>query len=90
MAKPVLVENVPRAEAPNPYNYTEDQLQEKQLALKTMHELYPTVPVMYCDWVYDICKNTPPEEMAKMKERIDTVPPKGVVPSGSAGSSDTP
>jgi hypothetical protein len=76
MSAPLTVDGVPRTETPNPFGYTDDQLQEKKLAIKTMRELYPNVPVMYCDWVYDLCKNTPPDEMEEMKKRIDTNPSK--------------
>jgi len=41
----------------NPFNYTDDQLAEKQLALKTMKELWPDVPTYYAEIVYDMCKN---------------------------------
>lgn len=76
MSAPLTVDGVPRTEKSNPLGYTEDQQQEKELAIKTMRELYPNVPVMYCDWVYDLCKNTPQEEMDKIKEKIDSTPPK--------------
>jgi hypothetical protein len=33
----------------NFFNYTDDQLLEKQLALKTMKELWPDVPTYYAE-----------------------------------------
>jgi len=58
----------------NPYAYTDDQLMEKQLALKTMKELWPDVPTYYAELVYDITKNSTQEEIDKIKEKIETIP----------------
>ena len=58
----------------NPYAYTDDQLMEKQLALKTMKELGPDVPTYYAELVYDITKNSTQEEIDKIKEKIETIP----------------
>jgi len=58
----------------NPYAYTDDQLMEKQLALKTMKELYPDTPTYYAELVYDLCKNSTQEEIDKIKEKIETIP----------------
>ena len=63
-----------RKQHENPYNYTEDQLLEKQLALKTMKELYPDVPTYYAELVYDLCLNSSQEEIDKIKEKIDNTP----------------
>lgn len=74
MSAPIRVEGLSNAEPPNPYNYTDDQKQEKEIAVRKMHELYPNVPIMYCDWVYDLCMNKTQEEIDEMKIRIDTIP----------------
>jgi len=58
----------------NPYNYTDDQLLEKQVALKTMKELYPDVPTYYAELVYDMCKNKTQEEIDEIKEKVETIP----------------
>jgi len=58
----------------NPYEYTDDQLIEKQLALKTMKELWPDTPTYYAELVYDMCKNKTQEEIDKIKEKIETTP----------------
>ena len=58
----------------NPYGYTEDQLAEKQLALKTMKELWPDVPTYYAELVYDMCKNKTQEEIDAIKEKVETEP----------------
>ena len=58
----------------NPFNYTDDQLAEKQLALKTMKELWPDVPTYYAELVYDMCKNKTQEEIDKIKEKVENEP----------------
>ena len=58
----------------NPFNYTDDQLMEKQLALKTMKELYPDVPTYYAELVYDMCKNKTQEEIDAIKEKVENEP----------------
>ena len=63
-----------RKQHDNPFNYNDDQLMEKQLALKTMHELWPDVPTYYAELVYDMCKNKTQEEIDKIKEKIETTP----------------
>jgi len=68
----------------NHFNYTEDELGEKKRCLKLMHELYPDVPAMYSEYVYDICKNTPKEELDIMMKNIDTIPSKYVAEPGES------
>ena len=63
-----------RKQHENPFNYTDDQLAEKQLALKTMKELYPDVPAYYAELVYDMCKNNTQEEIDAIKEKVETIP----------------
>jgi len=63
-----------RRQEDNPFNYTEDQLTEKKLALKTMRELWSDVPATYCEWVYDLCKNTPEDKIKEMIEKINNTP----------------
>jgi hypothetical protein len=63
-----------RKQHENPFNYTDDQLMEKQLALKTMKELWPNTPTYYAELVYDMCLNSTKEEIDKIKEKIETTP----------------
>tara|TARA_R110000787_G_scaffold108550_1_gene216956 strand:- start:40 stop:303 length:264 start_codon:yes stop_codon:yes gene_type:complete len=80
MSIPLEVEGLEKKQHENPFNYTEDQLQEKQLALKTMKDLYPDVSPFYAEIVYDLCKNNTPEEIDKIKEKISNTPSKYVIP----------
>jgi len=63
-----------RKEPDNPYLYNDDQIAEKRLALKTMKELWGDVPELYASWAYDLCKNTPEEELKNIMEKIETEP----------------
>ena len=58
----------------NPYQYTDDQLAEKQLALKTMHEIWPDVPTYYAEIIYDMVKNKTQEEIDAIKEKVEKEP----------------
>ena len=68
------VPNLERKKHDNPFNYNDDQLMEKQLALKTMKELYPDVPTYYAEIVYDMCKNKTQEEIDAIKEKVKNEP----------------
>ena len=65
------IEGYERIKHENHFNYTDDQLQEKQLALKTMAELYPTVPAFYREIVYDMCLNSSEEELEEIKKKAN-------------------
>ena len=56
------------------FNYTDDQLLNKQLALKTLKEIYPDVSTYYAELVYDLCSNSSQEEIDKIKEKVENEP----------------
>ena len=64
----------------NPYNYTEAQLADKDLALKKLKDYYPTVPTFYAELVYDMCINTEADKLAEIMEKIDLEPTKHKIP----------
>ena len=68
------VEDLPRHEAPNPFKYDEDALAQKAHWLRKLAQMYPNVNALWREWVYDVCVNTPPEELEAMKARIATSP----------------
>lgn len=68
------IKEFPRAEPANPYNYNEDQLAEKKLALEKMKIIYPTVNSYYAELVYDLCKNTDQSKIEEIKQKIETTP----------------
>ena len=63
-----------RKQHENFFNYTDDQLAEKQLALKTMQTLWPDVPTYYAELVYDMCLNKTQEEIDVIKEKVENEP----------------
>ena len=62
------------------FKYTEEELKNKELTLKTMKELYPDVPPFYADLVYDLCKNNGQDYINDLKEKINNTPSKYVIP----------
>ena len=68
------VSGIERYKPPNPYNYTDDQLADKALAMAKMKIIYPTVDAYYAEMVYDMCVNTKKEELDEIKKRVETTP----------------
>lgn len=68
------VSGIPRAKAENPYNYSEDQLADKALAMAKMKIIYPTVEPYYASLCYDMCVNTKLEELEEIKKRVEVNP----------------
>ena len=64
------VQGLERHEQPNPYGYDEAAKAQKQRWLKELADLYPDVNALWREWVYDLCVNTPPDELEAMKRRI--------------------
>ena len=64
------VEGVPRYEAPNHFNYTDEEKLEKQEWMEKLIRLNPKVAPLHIEWIYDLCKRTPQDELEAMKERI--------------------
>jgi hypothetical protein len=55
--------DLPKYQAPNPYNYTNVQLAKRKRDIKAMIKDYPTVAPMWCEWLYDVIENMPQEEV---------------------------
>ena len=68
------VSGIPRHQPANPYNYNEDQLADKALAMSKLKIIYPTVDEYYASMVYDMCVNTKAEELEEIKKRVETNP----------------
>ena len=68
------ISGIPRHKPENFFNYTEDDLAEKALAVEKMKIIYPTVPTYYAEMVYDLCKNTDQAKIEEIKQRIETTP----------------
>ena len=69
------IQGFERKEESNPFHYTEDQLVERKLAIKSMIDLWPGVCQLHAEWVYDLCKNGTPDELQTIMNKVDTVPP---------------
>lgn len=72
----LAVPDIPRRQHPNHFNYTEDELAEKEVALKEMARLWPEVSTYYAEMVYDMCKNKSPEELEEIKKSVIEKPSK--------------
>jgi hypothetical protein len=68
------ISGIPRHKAENPFNYSEDDLAEKALALEKMKTIYKDVPLYYAELVYDLCKNTNQAKIEEIKQKIESTP----------------
>ena len=68
------ISGIPRHKPENHFNYTEDDLAEKKLAMEKLKIIYPTVSSYYAEMVYDLCKNTDATKIEEMKQRVETNP----------------
>ena len=76
----LAVPGLHRKKHENPFNYTDSQLSEKDLALKKLKDYYPTVPTFYAELVYDLCVNTEQEKLEEIMKKIDSEPSKHKIP----------
>jgi hypothetical protein len=68
------VRDIPRHKHDNPFNYNDDQLAEKALALEKMKTIYKDVPMYYAELVYDLCKNNDQNVIDEIKQKIEVTP----------------
>jgi hypothetical protein len=54
----------------------------KTRVLKELAQLYPDVNPLWREWVYDVCANTPTDQLEEMKRRIAVNPGKHANPPG--------
>ena len=55
--------DLPKYQAPNPYNYTNVDLAKRKRDIKAMIRDFPTVSPMWVEWIYDVIENTPKDEV---------------------------
>ena len=60
------IQDIPRHQPENHYNYTAVQLAERKKALKDLQRDYPHLPYAWLEMTYDWHKNTPNEEVEKI------------------------
>jgi len=68
------VDGIPRHKHDNPFNYNDDELAEKTLALEKMKIIYKDVPMYYAELVYDMCKNNDQNVIDKIKQKVESTP----------------
>lgn len=80
--------DLPRYTKPNPYNYTQTQLNTRTSALREMVKDYPNVPPMWCEWLYDVITNKSQEEVENIiNNKLWETPSKfAVAPGGTLNS----
>ncbi len=72
----LAVPDTQRKQHPNHFNYSEDELADKEVALKEMARLWPEVSTFYAEMVYDMCKNKSSEELEEIKKSVLEKPSK--------------
>jgi len=55
----------------NHFNYTEHDFAEKKLAMHNLKIMYPDVSQYHASLIYDMCKNSTPEEIEALKIKAD-------------------
>ena len=65
---PTSIDDIPRYEEPNPYNYTSLQKSVRNVEIDKFVAKYPTVPSRWVEWCFDIINNRPIEETRKIIE----------------------
>tara|TARA_R110000796_G_scaffold16601_2_gene51730 strand:- start:5376 stop:5654 length:279 start_codon:yes stop_codon:yes gene_type:complete len=60
------IQDIPRHQPENHYNYTAVQLAERKKALIDLQRDYPHLPYAWLEMTYDWHKNTPNEEVEKI------------------------
>ena len=60
------IEELPRYQPENPYNYTSVELAKRTKALKDIHKDYPTVNAAWAEWLYDVIEHMPAEEVTQI------------------------
>lgn len=70
------VQEIPRYEMPNPFNYTEQQKSVRAKAIRDAIKDYPNVSPMWIEWIYDVIQNKDPEEVQRIMDNNEwDVPP---------------
>lgn len=57
------MDDIPRHEPKNPFNYTSLELAERKKAIRDATKDYPNIPEGWIEWMYDLIKNTSEEEI---------------------------
>ena len=63
------IEELPRYQPENPYNYTNVELAKRTKAIKDIHKDYPKVNVAWAEWLCDTIENMPEAEVQEIMEK---------------------
>jgi hypothetical protein len=55
----------------NHFNYTEHDFAEKKLAMHNLKIMFPDVSQYHASLIYDMCKNSTPEQIEALKLKAD-------------------
>ena len=76
----LAIEGLERVKPDNPYNYTEQQLAQKDQYMRQIKILYPDVSPYWAEVALDICLTKSEEEQKEIMKRIDNEPSKHKIP----------
>ena len=64
------MEDFPKAPQSNPFNYSDDELEQRESFIKRNKTIHPHVPELWSQWMFDwIYKMTDEEREALMDEK---------------------
>ena len=52
----------------NPYEYSEEELAERQQVCEEHHKQFPHIPLAWVEYTYDFVKNTSEDELEQYKQ----------------------
>jgi len=76
----LAIEGLERKTIDNPYNYTEEQLAQKDQYMRQIKLLWPDASPYWAEVALDICMTKSEEEQKEIMKRIDSVPSKHKIP----------
>lgn len=76
----LAIDGLERIKPDNPYNYTEEQLAQKDQYLRQIRLLYPDVSSYWAEVALDLCLTKSESEQKEIMRRIDTNPSKHKIP----------
>ena len=74
------IDGLERVKHENVYNYTEQELAQKDQYMRQMKLLWPDVSQYWAELALDICMTKSEEEQKEIMKRIDTEPSKHQIP----------
>ena len=76
----LAIEGLERVKHENVYNYTEEQLAQKDQYMRQIKLMWPDVSQYWAELALDLCLTKSEEELQEIMKRIDTEPSKHKLP----------